>query len=162
MVKLFFVTIFAICSLYATAQSARYIQKLYAYKETVSGAELLTSDTTHTNAGSSYTNYLVYVELPKTDTPIWTSAVIRNDLYAVHYTRIEQSSMVVGERKRYGRLIRITPDPGNSLWKLEFDRTGEKDSIAANTTEETVVLKGTFKNRNISSTIRRVVELSSP
>lgn len=162
MIKFFLVNIFAICSLCAVAQSSRYIQKLYAYREVQRGAGNLTSDTTHGNASGSYTNYLIYVEIPKSDTPLWNSAVIGNDIYSVHPTLIEQSPMVIGERKRDNRLIKIKPDPGNSLWKLEFDQTGEKERSATSTAEETVVLKGLFKNRNISSTVRNIVELAFP
>ena len=161
MIRFFIVISFSVFSLFVTAQD-RYIQKLYAYKEVHSDAGNFTSDKTHSNAGGSYANYLVYVELPKSDTPIWNSAVIGNDIYSVHSSRIEQSPMVVGERKRDNRLIKIRPAPNNDLWKLEFDLTGEKDASASTTKEETLVLKGSFKNRKISSTVRSIVELTSP
>lgn len=148
---------FVICSIPAGAQG-KYIQKVYAYKEVRPGTNIFMNDTTNTGATDPY-NYLIYVELPERDTPIWHTAIIGSETYSVHAALMTETPLVVGERKRDQRLVRIRPQPATRLWKLEFDLTGEK---ATAPTEGTVVLKGTFKNTKITSTVGGIVELQSP
>lgn len=126
-----------------------FSQKLYAYRELK--PEL-----------KSAAIYFIFIELAKSDTPIWKSASISNENFDVHYSLVNHFPMVVGIRKKDQRIIRIAPLPGNNLWKLEFDLTTQNGPVAGELSDGKVALKGVFKNREIKSTISQFVDLQSP
>src|SRR4051812_39249963 len=70
MTKSLITSAFVICSFAAVAQNS-YSQKLYAYKELHFRTKTFTNDTARADLTSSYNNYLIYIELPQRDTPIW-------------------------------------------------------------------------------------------
>jgi hypothetical protein len=142
MMRFLIVAIFVVCSIAARSQN-KYVQKLYAFKE---------------KTENSTANYFIYIELPANDTSIWQTAVINGAVYTVHASEVE-APLHLGERKRDQRMIVITPQMGNKLWKLDLDDTREKSTSS---TEAEVVLKGTFKNHQLTSSIKSAVELVSP
>ena len=153
-----FIASLVFCSLHVDAQKV-YRQKLFAYKVVHTNSNIFINDTSHADKIIASGDYLIYVELPQADTPIWHSAIIGRDTYSVHSTMIAENPLVVGERKSDKRLIKIRSQPGNHLWKLEFDMAEEKMPDTSVATEETVILKGSFKSRKVTSTIRGLVEL---
>ena len=149
MIKFLIVITLAACNISAGAQQT-YRQKLYAYKAQQGTTNIFIADTIHNNTSSSHTNYMIYLELPERDTPIWKTAVIGNDIYTVHATTVKENPLFVGERKLDNIIIKIRPQPANRLWKLEFDVTDEKLTATDNAADGTVILKGAFKNKKVT------------
>lgn len=137
----------------------KYTQKLFAYRQTARRTNIFINDTTYVDT-AAHSTYLIFIELPRRDTPIWNAATIDGSFYAVHSTLVENIPLTIGERKADKRLVQIKPQPANRLWKLNFILSDEKVS-ATRDTSSGVILKGIFKNKKVTSTITGVVDLEA-
>lgn len=151
---------FVLSTVFSNAQK-KWVQKVYAFYEKQVNENLLPGKNS-SNASMDYTIvHSIFIEVPGDASPIWETATIKGDTFAVHSTLIEEMPFKLGERKSDGRMVVIKTQPGSRLWKLEFDLLAEnKNNETQNSGNEfKVELYAVYNKRTINYTISRQVEL---
>lgn len=142
--KILSIILLSIIVFSATAQN-KYVQKMFGYVE----------------RGATTTTHLIYIEMPGDLLPIWDSAIIDGSKYVVHATAVEEIPVKVGKRKSDNRMIVLKPAIDTKLYKLDFDLVEEFKQTSKSITAPAaqVILRGSFKNRRITSKVSNLTEL---
>ena len=131
------------------------IKKSYAYTRTMTAGNIPIEGVQRT--------YLIYLEMEDTiSKPQWDTAWVDSTAFTIAALKIAQENITIGKTAIDQQEVTIKAQPGNTLWQLlltPLPHSLQLVEIQNKLESNKVVLVGTWKGKNVSYTIKEIVEL---
>ena len=139
------------------------IKKSYAYTRTMTAGNIPVDDQNRPQIKGVQRTYLIYLEMEDTiSKPQWDTAWVDSTAFSIAALKIAQENITIGKTAFDQQDVTLKAQPGNTLWQLLLTPLPHSLQLAETQNKlesNKVVLVGTWKGKNVSYTIKEIVEL---